>query len=152
MRSDLQDKQTLRGEKMKNKFYQSGNMNVEKLANDLVNAFRLQNYQVQELGTKDQMIVQLKKGGAFVALLGMQVALTVTLNREPGGVFASVGQQQWLDKAAVAAVSMVVLWPLAVTAGAGAAQQVKLVSQVWRTLDSFARQQDSNVHISERAS
>ena len=76
---------------MKNKFYQSGNMNVEKLANDLVNAFRLQNYQVQELGTKDQMIVQLKKGGAFVALLGMQVALTVTLNREPGGVFASVG-------------------------------------------------------------
>src|SRR6266581_2592838 len=111
------------------RFYNSEDIDVERLANDVVNAYLAQGYQAQQLGHKDQMLVQLKKGGDFEAIIGMQAAVSLTLQRTTGGVLAMIGQQRWLDKAAVGAVGIVafpVLWPLALTAGAGALRQASL--------------------------
>jgi ribosomal protein L40E len=133
---------------MESRFYQAQGINLEKLADDMSNMFLMQGYQAQHFSNRDSVMVQLKKGGELQALLGMQAALTVTMNRTPGGVLAVIGQQQWIDKAAAGAVGMLILWPLAFTAGAGAIRQSNLASQVLNTLDSLVRQQISNVQVS----
>jgi len=129
------------------RFYNSEEIDIEKVASDLENMFRAQSYQTQQLGNKDQIMVQLKKGGELAALVGLQTALTLTLQRTNGGVVAMIGQQKWVDKAAVGAVGLVaapfipILWPLLVTAGAGAIKQAALGNQVLNTVDGLVRQQ-----------
>ncbi len=126
------------------RFYNSEEIDIERLANDLVSAYQIQGYQAQQIGNKDQILVQLKKGGDFEAIIGMQAALSLTIQRTTGGVLAMVGQQRWLDKAAVGAVGIValpVLWPLALTAGVGALRQASLGNQVLNMVDGLVRQQ-----------
>lgn len=126
------------------RFYNTEELDIEKLASDLVNVYLAQGYQAQYIGNRDQMLVQLKKGGDFEALIGMQAALSVTIQRTAGGVMAMIGQQKWLDKAAVGAVGVVampVLWPLMLTAGVGAVRQASLSNQVLNMVDGLVRQQ-----------
>jgi hypothetical protein len=125
------------------RFYNSDAIDIERLANDLVNIYLSQGYQAQHIGNKDQMMVQLKKGGDFEAIIGMQAALSLTLQKTRGGVLAMIGQQRWVDKAAVGAVGVVMplLWPLAVTAGVGALRQASLGNQVLNMVDGLVRQQ-----------
>jgi FHA domain/Double zinc ribbon len=130
------------------RFYQSEEINIEQLAWDLENMFRLQGYDAQHAGTADQTIVQLKKGGDLVALIGLQTALTVIIQRMAGGTVAMIGQQKWMDKAAVGAVGLVfapVLWPLMLTSGAGAIRQASLGNQVLNTLDGLVHQRYPDV-------
>jgi len=136
---------------MDSRYYQTQRVDLSRLAVDLERMFVMQGYQVQHFGNPDQMTVQMKKGGDFAAILGMQRALTLTMQRVQGGVNAVVGQQKWADKAAVGVVGMLVLWPLAFTAGAGAIQQAQLASQVLSALDSLVYQQDPDVQINANA-
>ena len=132
------------------RFYNSEEIDIQRLANDLENMYRVQGYEVQQLGNKDQMMVQLKKGSDLVALLGLQAALSVSLQHTAGGTVAMIGQQRWMDKAAVGAVGLIaapVLWPLMITAGVGAIQQASLGNQVANALDVLARQQNPNVQV-----
>ena len=48
------------------RFYQSEEIDIQRLANDLENMYRMQGYEVQQVGNKDQMMVQLKKGSDLV--------------------------------------------------------------------------------------
>ena len=101
------------------RFYNSEAIDIERLANDVTNVYTAQGYQTQQIGNKDQMLVQLKKGGDLEALVGMQAAVSLTLQRMGNGVMAMIGQQKWLDKAAVGTIGIVafpILWPLALTA------------------------------------
>ncbi|MBV9257346.1 MAG: FHA domain-containing protein [Ktedonobacteraceae bacterium] len=126
------------------RFYNSEDIDIEQLANDLVNVYIAQGYQAQQFGDQQQRLVQLKKGGDFEAIIGMQAALTVTIQKTAGGTLAMIGQQKWLDKAAVGAVGIValpVLWPLALTAGVGALRQASLSNQVLNMVDGLVRQQ-----------
>src|SRR5215470_10804336 len=132
------------------RFYNSEEIDIERLANDLENMYRIQGYEVQQIGNKDQMMVQLKKGGDLVALIGLQAALSVIIQRTAGGTVAMIGQQKWLDKAAVGAVGLVaapVLWPLMITAGAGAIRQASLGNQVLNVVDGLVHQQYPDVRI-----
>src|SRR5437899_3361456 len=126
------------------RFYNSEDIDIERLARDMVNAYMAQGYQAQSIGNKDQMLVQLKKGGDFEAIIGMQAALSLTIQKTAGGVLAMIGQQRWIDKAAVGAVGIValpILWPLAVTAGVGALRQASLGNQALNMVDGLVRQQ-----------
>lgn len=132
------------------RFYQSEEIDIERLASDLENMYRLQGFDAQHAGTRDQMIVQLKKGGDLVALIGLQAALTVIIQRMSGGTVAMIGQQKWMDKAAVGAVGLVfapVLWPLMLTSGAGAIRQASLGNQVLNTLDGLVHQSYPDVRL-----
>jgi len=93
------------------------------------------------------MVVQLKMGSQLEAVIGMQAALTLTLQHFPRGVVATVGQQQWIDKAAAGAIGMLLLWPLAVTAGVGAIRQASLEGQLFSMLDTIILQQRADVQI-----
>ncbi len=126
------------------RFYNADDIDIEQLANDLVNVYIAQGYQAQQFGDQQQRLVQLKKGGDFEAIIGMQAALTVTIQKTAGGTLAMIGQQKWLDKAAVGAVGIIalpVLWPLALTAGVGALRQASLSNQVLNMVDGLVRQQ-----------
>jgi hypothetical protein len=132
------------------RFYNSEEIDIARLANDLENIYRTQGYQVQQVGNGNQVMVQLKKGGDLEALIGLQAALSVILQRTSGGVVAMIGQQKWIDKAAVGAVGLVaapVLWPLMITAGAGAIRQASLGNQVLNAVDSLVHQQYPNVRL-----
>jgi hypothetical protein len=129
------------------RFYTSDNLNIERLASDLEKFYRGQGYQAQQIGNSDQIMVQLKKGGELESLIGMQAALTITIQRTAGGVMVAIGQQKWVDKAAVGVVGVVipVLWPLLITAGLGAFRQATLANQVMTILDGLVRQQQPDV-------
>ena len=132
------------------RFYNSEEIDLERLANDLENMYRMQGYEVQQIGNKDQMMVQLKKGGDLVMLIGLQAALSVILQHSAGGTIAMIGQQKWLDKAAVGAAGLVfapVLWPLMITAGAGAIRQASLGNQILNVVDGMIRQQYPRVQV-----
>lgn len=129
------------------RFYTSDTLNIEQLASDLEHFYRSQGYQVQQIGNNNQVMVQLKKGGDLESLIGMQAALTVTIQRTAGGVIVAIGQQKWVDKAAVGVVGIVIpaLWPLLVTAGLGAFRQAGLANQVMTILDGMVHQQQPDV-------
>lgn len=129
------------------RFYRSDKLNIEQLATDLEIFFRGRGYQVQQIGNNDQVMVQLKKGSDFEALIGMQAALSVTIQRTAGGIMVSAGQQKWVDKAAAGAVGVAVpaLWPLLFTAGVGAVRQASLANQVLTVLDALVHQQQPDV-------
>jgi FHA domain/Double zinc ribbon len=132
------------------RFYNSEEIDIERLASDLENMYRMQGYEVQQVGNKDQMMVQLKKGGDLIMLIGLQAALSVILQHTSGGTIAMIGQQKWLDKAAVGAVGLVaapVLWPLMITAGAGAIRQASLGNQILNVVDGLIRQQYPSVRV-----
>lgn len=126
------------------RFYNTEEIDIERLSQDLMNAYTAQGYQTQQIGNKDQMLVQIKKGGDLEALVGLQAALSLTIQHTSGGTLAMIGQQRWLDKAAVGAVGIIgfaFLWPLAITAGAGALRQASLGNQVLNIVDGLVRQQ-----------
>lgn len=129
------------------RFYRSEHLDIERLATDLEKFLRGQGYQVQQIGNNEQMMVQLKKGGDLEAIIGMQAALTVTLQRSTGGIMVAVGQQKWVDKAAVGVVGFAVpaLWPLLFTAGLGAVRQVSLANEVLTIIDGLVHQQQPDV-------
>lgn len=128
---------------MDSRFYTSEKVDIERLANDLENIYHLQGYQVQQVGNRGRKVVQLRKGGDLEALVGLQSALTVTMQHTSGGILVMVGQQKWIDKAAVGVVGLAVpmLWPLTITAGLGALRQFGLSSQVMNMIDGLVRQQ-----------
>lgn len=132
---------------MDTRFYQSPNLDIVQIAQELENVFVAQGYQTQQFGDRRQMVVQLRKGSDLEAIIGMQAALTVTLQSAPEGVMAVVGQQQWIDKAAVGVVGLLLVWPLALTTGLGVFRQVELENRVYSTLDSVVRRLRSDVKV-----
>lgn len=132
---------------MDTRFYQSPYLDIGRIAQELENVFVAQGYQTQQFGDRRQMVVQLRKGSDLEAIIGMQAALTVTLQSAPDGVMAVVGQQQWIDKAAVGIVGLLLVWPLAVTTGLGVFRQVELENRVYNTLDGVVRRLRNDVKV-----
>lgn len=133
------------------RFYNVEDLNIQQIVDNLENIYRSQGYQTQQVNaSKDQVMVQLKKGGDLEMLIGLQAALSVIIQRSGGGVVAMLGQQKWVDKAAVGAVGLIaapILWPLMLTAGAGAIRQASLGNQVLNVVDSLVRQQRPEIQI-----
>jgi hypothetical protein len=131
---------------METRYYQAQGVNIERLAADLDRAYAGQGFQTQHFGNADAMTVQMKKGGDLAALVGLQSALTVVMQRSPDGLHVMIGQQRWVEKAAVGEVGFFipVLWPLMFTAGVGVVIQASLGSQVMNTLDTLVHQQSPN--------
>jgi len=133
----------MKGKIMESRFYQSQEMDIEKVVYELEQAFIALGYQVQHIGNKEYMTVQIRKGSNIEAIVGMQAALTLMLRSVPEGVLAVLGQPQWIDKAAVGTAGMLFLWPLMLTAGMGVIRQVGLESE----LDAVVQRQQSDVRM-----
>lgn len=125
------------------RYYNTRDINLERLASELERMFVAQGFETQHFGSADQMTVQLRKGNEVAALFGLRSALTVVIQRTSDGLQAAVGQQRWADKAAIGAVGFFIpiLWPLMFTAGAGTLMQASLGNQVLNALDMLVHQQ-----------
>lgn len=104
---------------------------------DSLNAFLCSNgYTVQEFKKENGVILQAKKGGGFKKLLGLATATNITIDQFEDLFTVSLSQGRWIDKAAVAGVSMFVLWPLLITSAVGAYKQAELPNKIIDFLNS----------------
>jgi hypothetical protein len=70
---------------------------------------------------------------------GMGTAATVTMKMVGQALEVEIGGGKWFDKAAVLGISMVVLWPLTITASIGALGQRSLLKQLLADVEDFFR-------------
>lgn len=77
------------------------------------------------------LLLQIKKRGNWRDYLGMATAFNILLQHSGNVLTVEVGAGKWVDKAAAGAVGMLVLWPLAFTAGFGAWEQSKMPDKVF---------------------
>jgi hypothetical protein len=98
-----------------------------------------ENFNVQKLKIEEDnsTLLQVEKKGGWRRFVGMSTALNIIFRQETDYLNVEIGAGRWIDKGVVGAVSLVVLWPLAVTAGVGAWQQSKMPERVYSHIHDF---------------
>jgi hypothetical protein len=95
--------------------------------------FKCQKLQTEGGGT----LLQIEKVGGWRKFVGMSTALNIVFRQVENTVNVEIGAGRWVDKAATGAVAYFILWPLAVTAGIGAWQQIKMPERVFEHIAKF---------------
>ncbi|MCP4002265.1 MAG: hypothetical protein GY727_15250, partial [Gammaproteobacteria bacterium] len=91
----------------------------------------------QQIITEDEdILLQIAKKGTWRKFTGKSTALNIVFKQTKGNLTVEIGAGRWIDKAAVGTVSMFVLWPLAVTSGIGAWQQIKTPDKVFDFIEN----------------
>ena len=104
--------------------------------NFLVNSENMET-QVLESADGSTIIQGRVSGGKWKQWIGMDKAISVKMWERNGILTVEVGEAKWVDKGAVMAVSMVVLWPLAVTSGIGIYHQAKLPEKIFNCVRNY---------------
>jgi len=96
-----------------------------------------QGFDSQQLATEENgVLLQIKKRGTWRDFVGMSTSLNIAFNQRDDNLTVDIGAGKWIDKAAAGAVSLVLLWPLAVTAGFGAWEQAKMPDKIFDYIGS----------------
>lgn len=111
---------------------------IDELAEIVSRFLNNENMEIQSIDQPNGKIVQarVRKGG-LKQLVGMDKAVEVRLYRQDNRLTVEMGHAKWADKAAVMAVSILVMWPLAVTSGVGMYKQSKLFDQIRSVIDQY---------------
>lgn len=96
-----------------------------------------ENFVTQQVSTDDQgVLLQIKKRGKWRDYLGMATSLNIGFHQSGDALTVQIGTGNWVDKAAAGTVGMLVLWPLALTAGYGIWEQTKIPDKVFDFIGS----------------
>lgn len=133
---------------METRFYQTPEITIPPIAQALELEYLAQGYEAQHFGDVNQTTVQLKKESALRAITGFDKALTISFQRVNGGVFVTVGAQDWVDQLAVGAVGLFI-HPLLITAAVGAMQQRNALHDVLTSIDQHIRYQQPQAQVGE---
>jgi hypothetical protein len=133
-------------ENMETRFYQTQELDLQRIAQALVLEYQAHGFEAQQFGTPEQVLVQLKKESALRAITGFNKALGISLHKLSGGTLVRVGAQDWVDQIAVGAVGLV-LHPLLITAAVGAVTQENVVHDVLNFIDRQIREQQPNAQM-----
>jgi len=96
-----------------------------------------QDFDTQQMGTdEDSLLLQIKKRGSWRDLVGMATSLNIVFHTGDDTLIVEIGAGKWVDKAAVGTVSLFILWPLAITAGMGAWEQMKMPERIFDYIGS----------------
>jgi hypothetical protein len=95
--------------------------------------FKWQKLQTEDGGT----LLQIEKVGGWRKFVGMSTALNIVFHQVESTVNVEIGAGRWIDKATTGTVAYFILWPLAVTAGIGAWQQLKMPEHVFEHVAGF---------------
>ncbi len=95
--------------------------------------FRFQKLQTEDGGT----LLQIEKIGGWRKFVGMSTALNIVFHQVENTVNVEIGAGRWIDKAATGAVAYFILWPLALMAGIGAWQQIKMPERVFKHVADY---------------
>jgi len=116
-------------------------LNLDAVAQRIQDTFGNDGFEVQKMGTPDDMYVQLRKGGIARKVAGMDQAITGHMPRVGSTTSVTMGQAAWMTKAlGVGATILVstVLFPLMITDVIGAWGQHNLPIRVWKVIDEYA--------------
>ena len=112
--------------------FAAGDLHLPDLITSLSGWLSTESFTAQVLQTADGgTLLQVEKQGGWRKMIGMSTALNIVFRLVDGRLMVEIGAGRWMDKAAVGTVSMLILWPLAVTAGIGAWQQMKMPERVF---------------------
>jgi|SRR2546423_2890208 len=126
---------------MDNRYYPGVEVDVTNLLAELRNLFD-NDYEVQTMQVAQTAVLQARKSSTLRDLTGLSSALTIKVTPEHGGTRVEIGMQKWFDKAAVAAVAVILSSGLLLALPAlGAYWQYKLTEDTWRVIEAnIARQ------------
>lgn len=103
----------------------------EDLIGSMQDWFAHENFECQRLTVADGgCLLQVQKIGSWRKFVGMSTAVNVVFHHVDSTLNVEIGAGRWLDKGAVATVSLFVLWPLAVTAAVGAWGQAQFPERI----------------------
>ena len=94
--------------------------------------------QLMRLDNGEYLVQARVNGGSFRQWVGLDKAVNARVT--PVGTdkaILEVGSGKWIDKGLTMAVSMMVLWPLAVTSGIGMYMQGKLPDKIARAVEEY---------------
>ena len=112
-----------------------------KLIESLETWFMGENFKCQTLKTEEGFtLIQIEKIGGWRKIVGMSTALNVLFKPlDDNNLNIEIGAGRWLNKAAAGAISMIILWPLLVTAGIGAVQQYGMPDKIYGRIEYLLR-------------
>ena len=108
-----------------------------RLISDVKSWLDSQSFDAQQMGTDNQgTLLQIKKRGGWRDFVGMSTSLNLVFHQSGDTMTVQIGAGKWIDKAAAGTVSLFILWPLAITAGIGAWEQMKMPDKVFDFIGS----------------
>src|SRR5262245_12536357 len=120
---------------MDSRFYPGVEAEVAQLVTELRGIFD-QDYEVQTMYVASTTVLQARKSSTLRDITGLSAALTIKITPEGGGTRVEIGMQKWLDKAAVAAVAVILSAGLLIALPAiGAYWQYKLTEDAWKVVE-----------------
>ncbi len=120
---------------MDSRYYPGVEVDVSKLTLELRDLFD-EDYEVQTMHVSSTTVLQARKSSTLRDLTGLSAALTIKLTPEAGGTRVEIGMQKWFDKAAIAAVALLLSAGLLVALPAlGAYWQYKLTEDAWKIIE-----------------
>ena len=125
---------------MDSRYYPGVEANVANLIAELRPLFD-EDYEVQTMHVSSTTILQARKSSTLREITGLSAALTIKITPEAGGTRVEIGMQKWFDKAAVAAIAIVLSAGLLIALPAlGAYWQYKITEDAWKIIeDHIAR-------------
>jgi hypothetical protein len=133
---------------MEHRFYPGVEADTAKLQTDLRALFDTkrsllkdkQTYEVQTMQVSSTAVLQARKAGTLRDMTGLSAALTIKITPEHGGTRVEIGMQKWFDKAAAAAVALVVFPPLLALPALGFYWQHKVTEDAWMIIEAHVAQ------------
>jgi len=121
---------------MDSRYYPGVEPDISRLISDLRNLFD-SDYEVQTMNVSSTTVLQARKSSTLRDLTGLSAALTIRIMPEGGGTRVEIGMQRWVDKAALAALALIMSAGLLVALPAlGAYWQYKITEDAWKTIEA----------------
>lgn len=111
---------------------------VARVIGDVRGWLNSQDFDTQQIqADQDSVLLQIKKRGTWRDYVGMSTSLNIVFHPcEDDTLTVEIGAGKWIDKAAVGTVSLFILWPLAITAGIGAWEQMQMPEKIFDYIGS----------------
>ncbi len=111
-------------------------VDLHALAGRLQNFFTAEKMESQVVEDSGAVLVQGRSGGKFGRAVGAGVAFSVRMMVEGEELVVELGQMEWADKGAAAAVGLLVFWPAIIPAIIGGAKQKALPNKALRVIEA----------------
>ena len=111
---------------------------IARVIGDVRGWLNSQDFDTQQIqADQDSVLLQIKKRGTWRDYVGMSTSLNIVFHPcEDETLTVEIGAGKWIDKAAVGTVSLFILWPLAITAGIGAWEQMQMPEKIFDYIGS----------------
>ena len=121
---------------MDSRYYPGVEADVSRLSSELRNLFD-SDYEVQTMNVSSTTVLQARKSSTLRDLTGLSAALTIKITPEAGGTRVEIGMQRWFDKAAIAALAIILsAGMLAALPALGAYWQYKITEDAWKVIEA----------------